>query len=127
MSIAGEVDLSDSLLRGIAKELSAYVLEELQKQRQGDEWIDQFRSPLCLPGQDHSRRHCNIVKRRIRNRMPGAYISPDGKQYFLTTTALAEECSGAEQESGPDVAKIQPDPTEDGYEGMMRLIRGGSR
>lgn len=116
------------LLRGIAKELSVMVLEELQKQRQGDEWIDQFRSPLCLPGQDHSRRHCNIVKRRIRNRLPGAYISPDGKQYFLTTAALAEECSGAEQETpAPDLAKTQPTPTEDGYEGMMRLIRGGQR
>lgn len=99
----------------------------LMSANQGDEWIDQFRSPLCLPGQDHSRRHCNIVKRRIRERLPGAYISPDGKQYFLTTAALAEECSGAEQESGPDIAKAQPEPAEDGYAGMMRLIKGGAR
>lgn len=104
----------------------------LMSANQGDEWIDQYRSPLCLPGQDHSRRHCNIVKRRIRNRLPGAYISPDGKQYFLTTHALAEECAGAEQasqEPGPtDIVKTQPDAAgEDGYEGMMRLIRGGRR
>lgn len=116
------------LLKGIAKELSAYVLEELQRQRQGDEWIDQFRSPLCLPGQDHSRRHCNIVKRRIRNKQAGAYISPDGKQYFLTTAALAEECSGAESDSGAGVVQAPPaSASEDGYEGMMRLIRGGQR
>jgi hypothetical protein len=68
------------------------------------------------------------VKRRIRNRQPGAYISPDGKQYFLTTSALAEECSGtAQANDAPELAKTQPEPTEDGYEGMMRLIRGGQR
>lgn len=116
------------LVRGFEAFLASVVRRELQACRHGDEWVDQFRSPLCLPGQDHSRRHCNIVKRRIRERLPGAYISPDGKQYFLTTAALAEECSRAEQESesGPDVAKTQPEPAgEDGYEGMMRLIRGG--
>ena len=117
----------DSFLKALAKELAPYLIAELRAANEGDEWVDQFRSPLRLPGQDHSRRHCNIVKRRIRDGQPGAHISPDGKQYFLTTVALTEECSAPEQESGPDVAKAQPEPTEDGYAGMMRLIRGASK
>lgn len=114
------------LLRGIAKELGAMVLEELQRQRQGDEWIDQFRSPLCLPGQEHSRRHCSIVKRRIQQGLPGAYISPDGKQFFLTTEALCEECRGAASVPAP-VAKAAPTGVDEAYEGVMRIVHGGRR
>lgn len=115
------------LVKGIARELGEYLLEELQRQRHGDEWIDQFRSPLCLPGQAHSRRHCALVRRRIASGLHGAYISPDGKQYFLTTAALAEECRSAPSDPAT-VAKTTPPQgeCEDGYAGMMRVIRGGN-
>lgn len=114
------------LLKALGQEIGAMVLQELRLQRNGEEWVDQFRSPLCLPGQEHSRRHCGIVKRRIRNGLPGAYISPDGKQFFLTTSALAEECRGAA--SAPAAAaKAAAGEGDDGYDGMMRLIRGGGQ
>lgn len=103
------------------------MLEEMQRQRPGDEWVDQFRSPLCLPGQAHSRRHCSIVKRRIERGLPGAYISPDGKQFFLTTAALAEECRPAPESNPAAVAKAPAPEGDDGYDGMMRLIRGGGQ
>lgn len=121
---------TDPILRGILQELALLLAplfaETLQGQRQGGEWIDQFRSPLCLPGQKHSRRHCSIVKRRIQQGLPGAFISPDGKQFFLTTAALCEECRGAASVPAA-VARAAPAGVDEAYEGVMRIVHGGRR
>lgn len=51
--------------------------------RDGDEWLDQQRSPLAA--------HCLTVRARIEAGLPGARI--DGDRYLLSTAALAEELS----------------------------------
>lgn len=116
--------------RGLMLQLVREVASEVRASNQGEEWIDQFRSPLRMPGQKSSRRHCLIVARRVEQGLSGAYISPDRKQFFLTTQALAEEML-------PPLAKVTPpetpiDPCEgrdeddsDGYARVMRLVKGG--
>ena len=47
----------------------------------GDEWVDQQRSPLVA--------HCSTVRARIEAGLPGALI--EGDRYLLSTAALAEE------------------------------------
>lgn len=48
---------------------------------EGDEWIDQTRSPLIG--------HCATVRFRIEAGLPGARV--EGDRYLLSTAALAEE------------------------------------
>ena len=79
------------LVRWFFGQMREMIREELRAVQVGDEWIDQYRSPLKLPDQKFSRRHCAIVKRRVAAGLPGAMISPDGKQFLLTTAALSDE------------------------------------
>ena len=103
----------------------------LMSANQGDEWIDQYRSPLRLPHQKSSKRHCQLVRERIARLGPnhGAFISPDEKQFFLTSSALCEEMTGSV--SVRPLAKAMPDaapalPVDaDTDDGMLRLIQGG--
>lgn len=79
------------MVREIVKELAGMLREELRSANSDGEWIDQYRSPFRLPGQRASKRHCAIVRRRASEGKPGARISPDGKQFFLTQAAIDEE------------------------------------
>lgn len=53
----------------------------LSEDLDGDEWIDQRRSPLIA--------HCSTVRARIEAGLGGAKI--EGQRYLLSTAALAEE------------------------------------
>jgi hypothetical protein len=57
--------------------------QALSEDLEGDEWIDQRRSPLIA--------HCATVIARIEAGLGGAAI--DGQRYLLSTAALAEEMS----------------------------------
>ena len=108
--------------KGLAREIAA----ELRAEHQGDEWIDQFRSPLRMPDQRSSRRHCEIVKRRLEHGLPGAYISPDRKQFFLTTSALSEEMLPplAKTSPSPEAPETQDAPEEDeAYTKIVSIMR----
>ncbi len=57
--------------------------QALSEDLEGDEWIDQRRSPLVA--------HCATVIARIEAGLGGAAI--EGQRYLLSTAALAEEMS----------------------------------
>jgi hypothetical protein len=59
------------------------IRAELARYLDGDEWIDQSRSPLVS--------HCSTVRARIEMGKPGARV--EGSRYLLTTAAIAEELS----------------------------------
>jgi hypothetical protein len=113
----------------IEEMIAAIFRRELEALHRTDGWVDQFRSPLRMPGQKSSIRHCHLVRKRLEEKKDGAYISPDGKQFFLTQSALEEECRGAPRNDTVQLAKTapvaDPDEVDEDYEGMMRLIRGG--
>jgi hypothetical protein len=94
------------LVKWFFDQMRGMIREELRATQRGDEWIDQYRSPLKLPEQKFSRRHCAIVKRRVAAGLPGAMISPDGKQFLLTTAALSDE-------SLHPLASTRPIPEDD--------------
>jgi hypothetical protein len=124
------IDLLRELLKQPeAKQLVREVLEmcrgELTAANDGDEWVDQYRSPLRLPHQKSSQRHCALVRRRIANGLPGAFISPDEKQFFLTTAALCEEMTSAHSPALPPVKAAPPQDSEesDGYAKILQIAR----
>lgn len=112
----------DALIRRI-------VIQTLEEAHKEDEWVDQFRSPLCMPGQKSSVRHCHLVRKRLQEGKDGAYISPDEKQFFLTRAALQEECRPVPRNDTMQLAKTAPhappDEVDEDYEGAMRIVRGG--
>lgn len=59
------------------RDLRRALIEDVE----GDEWVDQQRSPLTA--------HCSTVRARIEAGLPGALI--EGDRYLLSTAALAEE------------------------------------
>lgn len=83
--------MASPLARQAAREFAGIVREELHAANTDGDWIDQYRSPFRLPGQKASKRHCAIVRRRASEGKPGARISPDGKQFFLSRAAIEEE------------------------------------
>ena len=120
----GEMTLDDSYIlehfRALGRELIKEITADMADMRsanQSEGWIDQYRSPLRLPGQKSSKRHCLLVRERIARLGPnqGAFITPDEKQFFLTPQALVEEMSqaGRLQAGRSPLAKAQPpvDPT----------------
>lgn len=99
----------EQLGRAVASHLAA---------NQVTDWIDQYRSPLRMPGQKSSKRHCLLVRQRIARlgADAGAYISPDEKQFFMTPQALADELRRYGQEDlarRAPLAKAEPVATEE--------------
>lgn len=112
----------------LMREVVALLRAELVSANEGDELVDQFRSPLRLPHQRSSQRHCALVRKRIAMGLPGAYISPDEKQFFLTTAALCEELQGPRAPSAvlPPVKTTPPEDSEEG-EAYAKILQIGRR
>jgi hypothetical protein len=115
------------LVKWFFGQMREMIREELRAVQHGDEWIDQYRSPLKLPNQKFSRRHCAIVKRRVEAGLPGAQISPDGKQYFLTTAALSDEALHPVVSTRPVAVPEDDDPDGTGIYERQLLERVRSK
>lgn len=105
------------------------LVERALAANQVTDWIDQYRSPLRLPGQKSSKRHCQLVRERIARLGPdrGAYISPDEKQFFLTPQAMAEEMSHSGHVPLAKAPALEPESTldeeEEAYTRVLAIVR----
>lgn len=124
--------------RALGRELIKEITAEMRSANQGEGWIDQYRSPLRLPGQKSSKRHCQLVRDRIARLGPnrGAFITPDEKQFFLTPQALVEEMSHAGRlplakaapvEAPPEVAPDETGAEDEAVYTQIRLAARGRR
>ncbi len=135
VAIFGEMTLDDSYIlehfRALGRELIKEITAEMRSANQGDGWIDQYRSPLRLPGQKSSKRHCQLVRERIARLGPnqGAFITPDEKQFFLTPQAMIEEMSQAGRLPLAKTAPPEPPPeaVPDEDEAVYTKIRLAAR